>query len=343
MTGPTGNETRLRGEEALAEGEEAGAERVAAGGEGALVGFVFGAAGGGLDRDGRVAEGREVVGAGAHVDFADGAGKFEAVGDELAGGKGREFKRPFVEIHAGVEAAALLVLRRGLAGGLEPVERARGDGEKAEGVEVRAGDGRGLDDGGEGVGRVAERVGVVADFFRGLAVNHGPLVQAEAAEEGGTRLHRLKEIAEPDYECVAVNGERGGVESDGGGTVGQGDLAILGPAEEGAGGFAGEGDIGTGVPAAKPGGAEGVVAEKKIVNGMFFSARGTGLMRVGPRAHADLVGRLAGEPDWFGKDRENSEFAELQGELSGGEDCGRERCRHQHLTGRARRRDHAIS
>ena len=205
-----------------------------------------------------------------------------------------------------------------------------------------ASDGRGLDDAGKGVGRIAERVGVMADLVGGLAVNHGPLVEAEAAEEGGTRLHRLQQIAEPRHEDAAVNGERGGFEGDGGGAVGQGDLAILGPAEEGAGGFAGESDVGAGIPAFQPGGAVGVIAEKKIVNGMFFAARGTGLMRVGPRAHADLVGRLAGEPDGLGENCKNTEFAELHEELSGGEECGRERCRHQHSVRRARRRDHAI-
>jgi hypothetical protein len=152
----------------------------------------------------------------------------------------------------------------------------------------------------------------------------------------------LEEIAEPAYERAAMNRERGGVESDGGGTVGQGDLAILGPAEEGAGGFAGESDVGAGMPAFQPGGAVGVVAEKKIVNRMFFAARGTGLMRIGPHAHADLVGRLAGEPDGLGENCKNTEFAELHEELSGGEECGRERCRHQHSVRRARRRDHAI-
>lgn len=79
-----------------------------------------------------------------------------------------------------------------------------------------AGDGRGLDDAGKGVGRIAERVGVMADLVGGLAVNHGPLVEAEAAEEGGTRLHRLQQIVEPRHENAAMNRERGGVESDGG-------------------------------------------------------------------------------------------------------------------------------
>ena len=83
-----------------------------------------------------------------------------------------------------------------------------------------AGDGRGFDDAGEGIGRVAERVNVVADLVGCLAIHHRPLVQTEAAEKGGSRLHGLQQIAEPDYESAAMNRERGGVESDGGGTVG---------------------------------------------------------------------------------------------------------------------------
>lgn len=65
-------------------------------------------------------------------------------------------------------------------------------------------------------------------------------------------------------------------------------------------------------------------------------------MRVGPHAHAGFVGRLAGEPDELGENRGSTEFAELHEELSGGQECGRERCRHQHSVRRARRRDHAI-
>jgi hypothetical protein len=50
-------------EQAFAEGEEAGAEGLGAGGEGALGRFVVGAAGGGFDREGREAEGADIVGA----------------------------------------------------------------------------------------------------------------------------------------------------------------------------------------------------------------------------------------------------------------------------------------
>ena len=43
------------------------------------------------------------------------------------------------------------------------------------------------------------------------------------------------------------------------------------------------------------------------MNGMFFAARGTGLMRIGPRPHARLVGALKSPPIGLG---EADEFAQ---------------------------------
>ena len=61
---------------------------------------------------------------------------------------------PVGQIHAGMKAAALLVVRNGRARGLKFVERPGGRGEKAKRIEVRARDGRGLDDARQRLGRV---------------------------------------------------------------------------------------------------------------------------------------------------------------------------------------------
>ena len=43
------------------------------------------------------------------------------------------------------------------------------------------------------------------------------------------------------------------------------------------------------MPTPQPAGAESIVFEKKIVDGMFFTARGAGLVRVDPRSYPLLV------------------------------------------------------
>lgn len=166
--------------------------------------LVVGAAFGGLYFNGREAEGGEVVGTGAHVEFADVAGEGEAVGDEFGGDVGGEFEGPFVEVHVGMQAAGLFVLRGAFAGELDAVERTSGGSEKAEGVVVGAAEGLGLDDGGELGGREAERVLVVAYLVGRLAIDHGPFVQAEAAEEGGAVAGGGKQVAQPKDEGAAL-------------------------------------------------------------------------------------------------------------------------------------------
>jgi hypothetical protein len=181
-----------------------------------------------------------------------------------------------------------------------------GGGEKTKGVEVRAGDGEGFDDVRDLGGHEAEREGVVADLVGGLAIHHGPLVEAVTAEEGGAGLRGDEEITEPRDEGAAGGRERGeGDDGRGGGRrVGRGgrkNFTILRPAEVGAGGFAGEREVGAGVPAAEPRGAKRVVVKQEIVDRVFLAAAGTGDMRIGPHAHAGLVRGGAGLPRGLGE------------------------------------------
>ena len=149
---------------------------------GLLVGL---AAFGGFDGDGVVAEVGEVVGAGAHVEDAAFDSEGEGLSDEGGADPGPEFGGPLVEVHVGVETGALLHFEAGFEGGLEGVERGGGRGEEAVGVVVGAAEGLAFDEGGELVGGEAEGVALVADLLGGLAVDHGPFVEAEAPEARG--------------------------------------------------------------------------------------------------------------------------------------------------------------
>jgi hypothetical protein len=162
----------------------------------ALGGFVFGSAFRGFDADGLEAPTGEVVWAGAHVDFAEFHGAFEAVEEEFGADPWHAFRGPFVEVHVGVDAAGLFVEFAGFEGRLEAVERASLRGEEAEGIVVGAADGSGFDqviDGGLGE---AERGGFgMADVV--ALIDHGPFVESVAGEVAGSAAGCYEEIADP--------------------------------------------------------------------------------------------------------------------------------------------------
>lgn len=124
----------------------------------------------------------------------------------------------------------------------------------------------------------------MAEAGRFQAIDHGPLVQPEAAEEGWPIERRPEEILEPCEETEAPFRECRAVQGDA--TAG---LPILGPSEEGACLVASQDDIGAGVPLAKLGGAEGIIVEQEVVNGVPFGARGATLVGVGPCPDPRLV------------------------------------------------------
>ena len=98
--------------------------------------FIGGAALRRLDGNGWIAESREVVGARAHVEFADVSRQLEGVGEEFGWSPRREFEAPLVEIHIRVQAAGLFEVGGFLARGLEAIERSGFFGEKTERVVV---------------------------------------------------------------------------------------------------------------------------------------------------------------------------------------------------------------
>ncbi len=57
------------------------------------------------------------------------------------------------------------------------------------------------------------------------------------------------------------------------------------------------------MPTPQPAGAKPIVFEKKVVDRMFFAARGSGLVRIGPRSHPLLVEGAALAPVGFLEDR----------------------------------------
>ena len=86
-----------------------------------MLSFILGSALSCFDWDWRVAQVGKVVGAGAHVELAPGEGDLEALAEQVAAHPWPEFGTPFVEVHVGVQAAALLELNALFKGGSEAV------------------------------------------------------------------------------------------------------------------------------------------------------------------------------------------------------------------------------
>ena len=139
---------------------------------------------------------RQVVGGRLHVEQPDVAGQCEAVQRQRAGHGRAELGGPLVTVHRGVQAARLVEIHLGGPGRLQAVQPDRLGGEEAERVEVGAAD-RVLLDHLVGAGLTEaqrQRMPVL-----GPAVDHRPLVQAEAAGEdraGGGRGEQSVDVAD---------------------------------------------------------------------------------------------------------------------------------------------------
>ena len=269
-------------------------------GEGALGLLVGLAAFGGFDGDGVVAEVGEVVGAGAHVEDAAFDSEGEGLSDKGGTDPGPEFGGPLVEVHVGVEAGALLHFEAGFEGGLEGVERGGGRGEEAVGVVVGAAEGLAFDEGGELVGGEAEGVALVADLLGSLAIDHGPFVEAEAAEARGAVEDVAAEGGDPGGELAGFFREQGGIERDGVGGA-QKERVVE---EVGVGDF--EGGAERGEPLFEFAGGEVVVAEEEVVDGVGLAAGTTIQGGVGHGGDAGVVGVGEGVPGGAGEEHAGS-------------------------------------
>jgi hypothetical protein len=83
---------------------------------------------------------------------------------------------PFVQVHVGMEAAALFVTRRTFPGQGMSVERAGGFGKEPKCIEMRAAETVAFNNPGQRLGRNPEWPASVADLFGRLAVDHRPFV-----------------------------------------------------------------------------------------------------------------------------------------------------------------------
>ena len=166
----------------LAALRQRGAQRLSLPGDQTLAPDVLGPSGGFLHSHRLKPESAQVVRAGLHVQGASLGGQVQA-GQQQAGVDERsQLVAPLVQVHVRVQAARLLPPALRLPGGAAFVAGYSRFGEEAEGVEVAAAQRHRLDDG-VGSGRAQpQRHPAVTDLPG--AVDHRPLVHAEAAEPG---------------------------------------------------------------------------------------------------------------------------------------------------------------
>ena len=105
-------------------------------------------------------------------------------------------------------------IQPGFENGIQRVEWPGTGGEEAIGVVMRAADGLAFDEGRELVRAQAQRVGVVAHLLRGLAIHHGPFMQAETTEtrwavsDGGAQIgDKPREIAHAGIQQIMPEGQ----------------------------------------------------------------------------------------------------------------------------------------
>ena len=103
--------------------------------------FIFSAAFAGFYFYRFIAVFREVIGACSHIELACFEGELKAIPMQLAANPWHAFGCPFVEVHVGVQAAALLGVLAAIKGGFEFVEGEGTRREKAVGIKVTAGNG----------------------------------------------------------------------------------------------------------------------------------------------------------------------------------------------------------
>ena len=274
------------------------------GGECPLILNVLGLALRCLDPDGRVSPLFKIVGRGLHVHGPDPPGQFEAVHHQLARQGRRQFVRPFVEVHVGVQAAGLLHGALVVPRGGELVERDGVRGVEAEGVEVRAADPVVFHHGVCAFGAEPQLEVLVAKIELVLAVDHGPLVQSEATKLGGPRDGSREDDAGEADGLGAVGHEPAAIEGDRNGTGGQTrgrqravvERSVVLPPGPLRRFRAGEDDAIARVPAQQLAGLLGVVGEEEVFHGMLLACGAPGQVRLGVALDAGVVGSLQREP-----------------------------------------------
>ncbi len=217
-----------------------------------------------FDRDRRKTVSGQVVGAGAHVQLSGGCGEFEAVGDESGVDQRAQLVRPLVDVHRGVHAPRLFAGDLRLAA--QPLRIAgRGRlGEEPVGVEVAAAQRHRFD---HGIGaRRPEPQRNLTVAHVGAAVDHRPLVQAEAVEPGRPPGGGLQQVGDE------LDGPDAGQQMLVGDGHGRTVLAVTRPPEESPGRLTAACDAVPGVPAAQLARLQAVVAEQEVPHRVSLAA-----------------------------------------------------------------------
>lgn len=241
-----------------------------------------------LDRHGDHLPGAEVVRGGLHVEQPNVSGELERVEQQLSGDQGTELRRPLVQVHSGVQAAGLFEQRLLLAGQRGAIARHRLRGEETEGIEVGAAQFMALDDRVSACPSESQRHGMAVLVG---AVDHGPLVQPEAAElprpRGGAPQHPLDEPGEVGL----LRSERGGVGDHGIRRAAGGVPPPPRPLRSGL-----ELDARPRMPATQLRGFVAVIREQEVEHRMLLAALRANAMLSGQRIRPLVVGALAFEP-----------------------------------------------
>lgn len=269
-------------EQALAQCNQARTQRAGATLKHPLAALVLGATLGGFDRNGRKPQRGKIVRAGAHIDLPNVARQFKCVRDQLAGRKGRQFEGPLIEVHVGMQAAALLELRHEPPFRLQPVQRPRLGRKEPESVEMRAAHRKGFDDPGQRLGRKAQRHLAMTHVARLLAVNHGPFMQSMTAKERRPALQAEEELPEPPHKDQPRAREEG---------LGQRPTVLVQ-----------QDPIGARMPPLQRRGPKRIILKQEIPHRMLLSARGAFAMGPGPDPHPLPVSALTRPPFGGGQD-----------------------------------------
>lgn len=115
---------------------QAFAQRRGHAGQAFLLGLIAATAIGRLDADGRASPLGQVVRTGAHVQISQLHGQLEAVQEKFRAAPRHRLRRPFVEIHVGVDATGLFQHYSAFQRRLQAIQGFRRRGEKPERIVV---------------------------------------------------------------------------------------------------------------------------------------------------------------------------------------------------------------
>ena len=153
--------------------------------------FIEGASGAGFNGNAVETKGLAIVGAGFHIEDTGFSRHLKTLPEQMGTDPGHALGSQFVEVHVGMEAAALFVMNARLFLRTDTVKVFRRGGKEAKCIEVTTADGAAADKCINGLlGDAQGQLFTVAYFtFFVASIDHGPFMHAKAAEAGGPLLH----------------------------------------------------------------------------------------------------------------------------------------------------------